>query len=87
MDFSLTEEQQLLKDSVDRFVREHYEFETRRQLAGSSEGYSEDNWKQMAELGWLGVAFPEEYGGIGGGATEVMLVMERVVRGMVLEPY
>jgi len=87
MDFSLTEEQQLLKDSVDRFVREHYEFETRRQLAGSSEGYSEDNWKQMAELGWLGVAFPEEYGGIGGGATEIMVIMEGFGRGLVLEPY
>lgn len=87
MDFSLTEEQQLLKDSVDRFVREHYEFETRRQLARSSEGYSEDNWKQMAELGWLGVAFPEEYGGIGGGATEIMVIMEGFGRGLVLEPY
>ena len=47
MDFSLTEEQQLLKDSVDRFVRENYEFEDRRKLAGSGDGYSVDNWMQM----------------------------------------
>lgn len=87
MDFSLTEEQQLLKDSVDRFVRENYEFETRRQLAGSNEGYSEANWKQMADLGWLAVAFPEEFGGIGGGATEIMVIMEGFGRGLVLEPY
>ena len=52
MDFSLTEEQQLLKDSVDRFVRENYEFETRRKTAATSEGFTDENWKQMAELGW-----------------------------------
>jgi pimeloyl-CoA dehydrogenase small subunit len=87
MDFSLTEEQQLLKDSVDRFVRENYEFEDRRKLAATTEGYSEENWKQMAELGWLGVALPEEYGGIGGGATEIMVIMEGFGRGLVLEPF
>ncbi|PPR57724.1 MAG: Acryloyl-CoA reductase (NADH) [Alphaproteobacteria bacterium MarineAlpha4_Bin2] len=87
MDFSLTEEQQLLKDSVDRFVRENYEFEDRRKLAGSGDGYSVDNWKQMAELGWLAVALPEEFGGIGGGATETMVIMEGFGRGLVLEPF
>ena len=87
MDFSLTEEQQLLKDSVDRFVRENYEFESRRKLVKTNEGYSEEYWKQMAELGWLGVALPEEYGGIGGGATEIMVIMEGFGRGLVLEPF
>ena len=87
MDFSLTEEQQLLKDSVDRFVRENYEFESRRKIADSNDGYSEDNWKQMAELGWLAVALPEEFGGIGGGSTETMVIMEGFGRGLVLEPF
>ena len=87
MDFSLTEEQQLLKDSVDRFVRENYEFETRRKTATTSEGFTDDNWKQMAELGWLAVALPEEFGGIGGGATETMVIMEGFGRGLVLEPF
>ena len=87
MDFSLTEEQQLLKDSVDRFVRENYEFETRRKTAATSEGFTDDNWKQMAELGWLAVALPEEFGGIGGGATETMVIMEGFGRGLVLEPF
>ena len=70
MDFSLSEEQQLLKDSVQRFVREEYELDTRRALVASDIGYSEENWKKMAELGWLAVALPEEYGGIGGGPGE-----------------
>jgi alkylation response protein AidB-like acyl-CoA dehydrogenase len=87
MDFSLTEEQQLLKDSVDRFVRENYEFESRRKIADSNDGYGEDNWKQMAELGWLAVALPEEFGGIGGGGTETMVIMEGFGRGLVLEPF
>ena len=87
MDFSLTEEQQLLKDSVDRFVRENYEFETRRKTAATNEGFTDDNWKQMAELGWLAVALPEEFGGIGGGATETMVIMEGFGRGLVLEPF
>ena len=87
MDFSLTEEQQLLKDSVDRFVRENYEFETRSKTAATSEGFTDDNWKQMAELGWLAVALPEEFGGIGGGATETMVIMEGFGRGLVLEPF
>ena len=87
MDFTLSEEQQLLKDSVERFVREEYEFEKRRKLAKSDEGFSRDNWKKMAELGWLGAGLPEEFGGIGGGAVERMIVMEQVGRGLVLEPY
>ncbi len=87
MDFSLSEEQQLLKDSVDRFVREAYEFDKRRALAQSADGFSRDNWKQMAELGWLAVSLPEEFGGIGGGPVETMIIMEALGGGLVLEPY
>lgn len=87
MDFSLSEEQQLLKDSLDRFVREAYEFETRRKLIATDEGFSRDNWKQMAELGWLAVALPEEFGGIGGGPVETMLIMEAIGQGLIVEPY
>ena len=65
MDFSLSEEQQLLKDGVERCVREAYPFETRRKLADGEPGYDEANWRRMAELGWLAVALPEEYGGAG----------------------
>ena len=87
MDFSFSEEQQMLKDSVDRYVREVYEFENRRKWTASEEGFSRDNWKQMAELGWLGVALPEQYGGIGGGPIETMVIMEAIGTGLVLEPF
>ena len=87
MDFSLSEEQQLLKDSVDRFIREEYELAKRRDLVASDDGYSEDNWAKMAELGWLGASLPEEYGGYGGGPVETMVMMEAFGRGLVVEPY
>lgn len=87
MDFSLNEEQQLLKDSVDRFVRENYGLADRRKLVASADGFGRDNWRVMAELGWLGAALPEEYGGIGGGPVETMVIMEGFGRGLVVEPY
>jgi alkylation response protein AidB-like acyl-CoA dehydrogenase len=87
MDFTLNPEQTLLKDSVERFVRERYPLNARRQLAASPSGYSEEHWRQMAELGWLAVGLPEAYGGIGGGAVETMVLMEAFGAGLVLEPY
>ena len=53
MDFSFTEEQSLLQDSVQRFVQNSYEFETRQKLVKTEEGFSRDNWSSFAELGWL----------------------------------
>jgi alkylation response protein AidB-like acyl-CoA dehydrogenase len=87
MDFSLNEEQQLLKDSVDRFIRENYDLADRRKLVASADGFSRDHWRIMAELGWLGAALPEDYGGIGGGPVETMVIMEGFGRGLVVEPY
>ena len=88
MDFNLSEEQQLLKDSAERFVREAYTFEKRQQTGRpQSSGYSEDNWRQMAELGWLGAAMPEAFGGIDGGPLETMVLMEALGAGLVAEPY
>jgi len=87
MDFTLSPEQTLLKDSVERFVRERYPLNARRQLAASPSGYSEQHWRQMAELGWLAVGLPEAYGGIGGSAVETMVLMEAFGAGLVLEPY
>lgn len=86
MDFNLSEEQQMLKDSVDRFVQDDYDFEARRKLANSDAGYSEDNWKTFAELGWLAVGLPEDQGGFGG-PIETMVIMEAIGRGLITEPY
>ncbi len=87
MDFSYSTEQTLLKDSVERFLRDAYAFEKRRELAASDEGFSRDNWALFAELGWLGMALPEEFGGSDGSAVETMIIMEVIGRGLMLEPY
>src|SRR5215208_2742945 len=70
MDFDLTDEQRLLKESVDRLVADRYGFEDRRRYAQEPEGFSRALWEQYAELGLLGLPFAEEHGGFGGGASE-----------------
>jgi alkylation response protein AidB-like acyl-CoA dehydrogenase len=87
MNFELSAEQQMLRDSVERFVDENYALETRRELAGADPGFSTDYWATMAELGWLALPFEESDGGFGGTQIETMLVMEQFGRGLVLEPY
>ena len=87
MDLSWSSEQQQLRDSVGRWVTQSYPFEARRKLIGSELGWSRDNWRQFAELGWLGAALPEDVGGIGGSAVETLIVMEAFGRGLVTEPY
>jgi len=87
MDFSLTEEQQMLQDSVERFLEKNYSFELRRSMVNERQAMSEEVWKGFAELGLLGVPFSEEYGGFGGGGIETMLVMEALGRHLVMEPY
>ncbi len=87
MDFSLSEEQVLLRDSVDKYVREECDVERHRTLSRSEPGYDPAAWRQFAELGWLAVPFDEELGGIGGGATDLMVVAEALGKGLVREPY
>jgi pimeloyl-CoA dehydrogenase small subunit len=87
MDFDLTDEQRLLKDSVERLIADRYDFETRKRYAAEPEGFSRALWGQYAELGLLGLPFSEEDGGFGGGAVETMIVMEALGRGLALEPY
>lgn len=87
MDFSLSDEQKLMADSVQRFVRQQYEFEKWRQLSKTDLGFSRENWAQMAELGWLGVALPEDAGGLGGSPVDTMIILEEMGKGNVLEPY
>lgn len=87
MNFDFTEEQIMLRDSIERYMREDYDFESRQVVAGSEEGMSKEKWKTFAELGWLSIPFAEEYGGFGGNAVDTMLVMEEFGKGLLLEPY
>ncbi len=87
MDFSLSEEQRLLQESVDRFIERDYAFAARRKLVESEEGFGRENWATFAELGWLAVTLPEAHGGLGGTPIETMFLMEAFGRGLVVEPY
>lgn len=87
MDFSFSDEQTLLQESVSRFITNDYGFESRQKHSRSDAGYSLENWQTFAELGWLGVPFSENHGGFGGGAVETMLLMEEFGKGLVVEPY
>lgn len=87
MTFALSEEQQMLKDSVDRFVAQDYGFDVRRALAESDLGYSVGHWQTFAELGWLSVPFAAENGGFGGSLRDVATMTEALGRGLVTEPF
>ena len=87
MDFDLTDDQRLLSDSVNRLLGDQYSFEKRKAYLKAPEGWSTGLWAQYAELGLLGLPFAEEYGGFGGGAVDVMLLMQAFGRHLVLEPY
>jgi alkylation response protein AidB-like acyl-CoA dehydrogenase len=87
MEFNYTEEQLALQDTLQRFISRDYDFEKRRALAASALGYSAEAWKQYAELGLLSLPFPEDVGGLGGNAVDIMLVMEQFGQGLLLEPY
>ncbi len=87
MDFDLSEEQRLLKESLERLIGERYAFEQRKVYGQSPEGWSRERWRQYAELGLLGLPFAEGYGGSGGGAIETMIAMEAFGRALALEPF
>src|SRR5918998_3117426 len=87
MDFDLTDEQRLLRDSIDRLLADNYTFEKRRSYLTEAEGWSRALWSRYAELGLLGLPFAERHGGFGGGGVEIMLVMEAFGRALALEPY
>ncbi len=87
MDFDLSDEQRMLKESVERWIADNYSFQQRTRYAKLPDGWSRELWAQYAELGLLGIPFSESDGGLGGGAIETMLVMEALGRGLTLEPY
>ena len=87
MDFDLSEEQRLLKESVDGLLTDAYDFEQRKKYMKEKGGWSKAVWGKLAEQGLLGLPFAEEDGGFGGGGVETGIVMEALGKALVLEPY
>jgi pimeloyl-CoA dehydrogenase small subunit len=87
MDFDLSEEQRLLKDSVDGLLNDSYDFDSRKKYGAEKGGWSKSVWNKLAEQGLLGLPFSEDDGGFGAGAVETMIVMEALGKALLLEPY
>ncbi|MFL9868925.1 acyl-CoA dehydrogenase family protein [Paraburkholderia fungorum] len=87
MNFNLNSEQQMLQDSVRRFVERDYGFEARRALLVSGSTRNTARWTTFAENGWLAAALPEAYGGLGGTVIDTVLIAQAFGRGLVVEPY
>jgi alkylation response protein AidB-like acyl-CoA dehydrogenase len=87
MDIQFTEEQELLRSSIQRVLRDAYDFDARRKIVASDEGYCRNTWRSFAELGVLAAPFAEESGGLGGGAVATMILMQEFGRHLVVEPF
>ncbi len=87
MNFDYNEEQQLLADSVRRYLQKDYGFEARKKIVASPEGWSAEAWAKLAEMGLAGLPLSTDYGGFGGGAVDLMGVMEAFGEALVVEPY
>lgn len=86
MDFRPSEEQILLCDSARRLIEQTYGYDVRRKSAREEQGFSISRWQQFTDLGWLGLAVPTEYGGLGGSAIDLALMIEQLGAGLLLEP-
>jgi alkylation response protein AidB-like acyl-CoA dehydrogenase len=86
MDFTFTEEQQMLLDTARRFIAKDYGFETRQRIKATAAGFSHEVWQGLADLGLLALNVPEQDGGVGGGAIDTMLMMNAAGEGLLLEP-
>jgi alkylation response protein AidB-like acyl-CoA dehydrogenase len=85
--FALAEEQELLRDSVERFVSERYRFADSQRSIVESLRIEPRTWRYFAEQGWLSLPLPSEYGGLDGSAADLGVLMEALGHGPVLEPY
>src|SRR5258707_71579 len=87
MDIQLSEEQELLQSSIQRLLRDQYDFDTRRKIVATDEGWSRRHWKAFADLGLCAAPFQESSGGLGGGPLATMIVMQEFGRKLVVEPF
>jgi alkylation response protein AidB-like acyl-CoA dehydrogenase len=87
VDIQFTDEQELLRSSVQRLLRDQYDFDTRRKIIATEEGWSRKHWDAFAELGLLGAPFAEDFGGLGEGILPSMIIMQEFGRNLVIEPF
>ena len=88
MDFNFTETQSMLRDTLGRYLADNYDFDKRQAMLARDGGRDPGQWKALAtELGILGAALPEQYGGFGGGPIDSMVLMEELGRAIAVEPY
>jgi alkylation response protein AidB-like acyl-CoA dehydrogenase len=87
VDFVLSSEQTLIRDTVRRYCQDKYRFTDRLAIMRTPEGFSREHWREYSSLGWLGAAMPEDVGGFGGSAVETALILEEFGKVLVLEPF
>ncbi len=88
MDFSLNEDQIMIRDAAENFLADVSDSAAVRKAMASERGYDESVWQRIAsELGWCGIAVPEEHGGLGLGAVEIALVQEQIGRRLLCAPF
>lgn len=87
MDFSLSDDQKQLRDSIEKFIKGSYDFEKRCHIVKQSNSLDPAIWTQFAELGWLALPFDEDDGGIGGTLIDTMVMLEAFGKGLIVEPY
>jgi alkylation response protein AidB-like acyl-CoA dehydrogenase len=87
MDIEFTDEQSLLQESVQKMLRDRYDFAARQKIAHSEEGWSRKRWEEFAELGLLAAPFSEAVGGLGQGPLATLIIMEEFGRRLVVEPF
>ncbi len=84
---NLTEEQRIISDSAGRFLDENCPFSRRQQTAVTETGFDPSTWREFAELGWLGIIVPEDFGGVGGSIVDAALIQQQLGRTLVRSPY
>ncbi len=87
MDLSFSSEQNMLRDSAAKFLANECPSEKVREIEESAEGYSAELWAQVAELGWLGMAFPEAYGGFDGTFMDLIVIQEEIGKALFPSPF
>jgi alkylation response protein AidB-like acyl-CoA dehydrogenase len=87
VDIQFSDEQQLLRNSIQKLLRDHYKFDVRRKTVASEEGWSRKQWDAFSELGLLAAPLPEEFGGLGAGPLATMIIMQEFGRNLVVEPF